>query len=152
MELQKQKCSLSKHSEIDAVSYCQECKKYFCNKCQNMHSELMDDHKIINLNQKNDVFIDLCKEENHNDKLEYFCKGHNSLCCVACTSKCKNEGYGQHFDCDVYHIKDIKEEKKDKLNKNINKLEEISNGIKESINELKRIFEDINKRKEEKKN
>ena len=49
MELQKKKCSLSKHSEVDAVSYCQEYKKYFFNKCQNMLSDLLEDHKIINL-------------------------------------------------------------------------------------------------------
>ena len=125
MENQKPKCSLKKHQEIDAISYCQKCKKYFCNKCQNLHSELMDEHKIINLEQKNDVFIDLCKEANHNAKLEYFCKEHNTLCCVACTSKRKDEGYGQHFDCDVCPIKNIEQEKKNKLKENIKNLEEI---------------------------
>ena len=104
MELQKKKCSSSKHPEIDAISYCEECKTYFCNKCQNMHSDILENHHIINLNKLNEVFIDKCKEENHNDKLEFFCKEHNTLCCIACTSKIKKEGYGQHFDCDVYHI------------------------------------------------
>ena len=74
MELQKKKCSLSKHLEVDAISYCQECKKYFCNKCQNMHSDLLENHKIINLNKLDEIFIDKCQEENHNDKLEFFCK------------------------------------------------------------------------------
>ena len=69
MEVQKRKCSLRTHSEIDAVSYCQDCKKYFCNKCQNHHSEILDDHKLINLNKINEVFIDKCKEDNHNCKL-----------------------------------------------------------------------------------
>ena len=32
MEPQKKKCSLSRHSEVDAVSYCQDCKSYFYNK------------------------------------------------------------------------------------------------------------------------
>ena len=67
-----------------------ECKKYFCNKCQNHHQEILDDHKIINLNNLDEVFIDKCKEDNHNYKLEFFCKEHNILCCVACTSKIKN--------------------------------------------------------------
>ena len=74
MELQKKKCSLSKHLEVDAISYCQECKKYFCNKCQNFHSEMFMDHKIINLNKLDEVFIDKCKEDNHNDKLNSFVK------------------------------------------------------------------------------
>ena len=92
MEYQKKKCSLSKHSGVDAVSYCQECKTYFCNKCQNHHSEIFENHHIIDLNNLNEFFIDKCTEDNHNDKLEFFCKEHNTLCCVACTSKIKNEG------------------------------------------------------------
>ena len=93
MELQKQKCSLNKHQEIDAVSYCQECKKYFCNKCQNMHSDLLEDHKIISINKLKEVFIDKCKEDNHNDILEFFCKDHNILCCAHCITKIKDEKY-----------------------------------------------------------
>ena len=149
MELQKKKCSLSKHSEVDAVYYCQECKKYFCNKCQNFHSEMFMDHKIINLNKLDEVFIDKCKEDNHNDKLEFLCKDHNILCCACCITKIKEEGYGQHFDCNVYHIKKIKDEKRNKLKENVNNLEELYKQIEKSINELKRIFEEINKNKEE---
>ena len=120
MENQKQKCSSKKHAEIDAISYCQECKKYFCNKC---HVEILEDHKIINLNQVNEVFIELCQEENHNDKLELYCKEHNTLCCAACTSKIRDERYGQHHDYDVCYIKD---EKKNKLKENINHLEQLN--------------------------
>ena len=150
MEVQKRKCSSSKHPEIDAISYCQDCKKYFCNKCQNMHSDLLEDHKPINLNNLNEVFIDKCKEENHINKLEFFCKEHNSLCCVACTSKIKEEGiYGQHHDCNVCFIKDIKDEKRNKLKENVNNLAELNKQIDKSIEELKRIFEEINKDKEE---
>ena len=99
MEENQKKCSNKKHAEIDAISYCQECKKYFCNKCQSHHIDI--DHKVINLNQVNEVFIELCQEENHNDKLELYCKEHNTLCCAACTSKIRDERYGQHHDCDV---------------------------------------------------
>ena len=105
MEIQNSKCSLSKHKEVNAVSYCPECKKYLCNKCQNLHIELLEDHKIINLDEKKEIFIDKCKEENHPNKLEFYCKEHNVLCCIACTAKFKEEGYGQHSDCNVTHIK-----------------------------------------------
>ena len=64
-------------------------------------------------------------------------------------SKIKEKGNGQHFECDVCCIETIKEEKKNKLNENIKKLEEFSNTIKDSINKLKEIFETINKNKEE---
>ena len=37
------KCSVKKHSEINAVCYCNYCKKYLCNKCQNNHLEFLED-------------------------------------------------------------------------------------------------------------
>ena len=149
MDMQKKKCSTKKHLEIDAIVYCNECKKYFCNKCQNQHSEMFDEHKTIKLNNLNDTFIDICKENNHKNKLEFYCKVHNTLCCGLCISKIKEEGYGQHSDCEVYHIKYIKDEKKKKLKENIFNLEEINNQIENSINELNKIFEVINKNKED---
>ena len=66
-------------------------------------------------------------------------------------SKIKGNSFGQHFDCDVCSIKEIKEEKKNKLNENVKYLEEISKNISESINQLKEIYEKINESKEEMK-
>ena len=149
MDYQKEKCSSKNHSEVDAIIYCQKCKKYYCNKCQNYHSEILDEHKIINLNNLNEIFIDECKENNHNYKLEFYCKVHNTLCCLGCISRIKEEGYGQHSDCDVCHIKHIKSEKNNKLKENITHLEELYNQIEKSINELKVIYEEINKSKED---
>ena len=79
MEIQKNKCSTKKHSEINAIIFCNECKKYFCNKCQNYHNEIFEEHKAINLNNSNDIFIDKCKENNHINKLEFYCKKHNIM-------------------------------------------------------------------------
>ena len=149
MENQKMKCSLKKHSEVDAISFCQDCKIYLCNKCQNHHSEILENHKTINLKDEKDIFINACQKENHFLNLEFYCKDHNTLCCSACVSKIKEGGYGQHFDCDVYHITKIKDEKRNKLKDNINILEGLSNQIEKSINEIKIIFEEINKSKED---
>ena len=150
MEDKNQKCSTKKsHSEIDAISYCQECKSYFCIKCQRLHSELFEEHKIIKLKNKIEIFEDICKEIGHKDRLEFFCKDHNALCCVACTSKMKEEGYGQHHECNICKIVDIKKEKMNKLKENINNLEILYNQIEQSINELKKIYEEIDKNKED---
>ena len=143
------KCSQIDHGEIDAITFCQECKVYFCNKCDNFHSQLFKKHHINNLDKNaNEIFIDLCKEENHYLKLKYFCKNHNQLCCVACIAKIKGEGNGQHTDCNVCFINDIKEEKKNKLEKNIKNLEKYSETFMVSINELKELFEKMNEKKE----
>ena len=112
--MEKKKCSLKKHSEIDAINYCHDCNKYLCNKCQNLHSELFDDHHLYSIDKYNkDFFTGFCQEEHHNQfKLEFFCKSHNKLCCIGCSIKSEKKEYGQHKDCDVCIIEKIKDEKK----------------------------------------
>ena len=113
--MENKKCSLKKHSEINAINYCQECKIYLCNKCQNLHSELFESHHIFNLDKNiNDFFTGFCEEKDHyKHELEIFCKTHNKLCCLACIYKLDDKkGYGQHKSCDICNIEDIKEEKK----------------------------------------
>ena len=149
MDNQK-KCSLKAHSDNNAISYCQKCEIYMCNKCDKAHSDLCTNHSehIINENI-NDFFTGICKEEKYHSKLCYFCKTHNKLCCAYCIVKIKGEGNGQHKDCEVCFIKEIKEEKKNKLKENIKCLKELSNSLESSINELKKLFDKINENKEE---
>ena len=149
----KIKCSSKKHEEIFAIHYCIQCKIYLCKKCDNFHSELFQNHKINNLDSNiNEILAENCKEEGHEDKLIYFCKPHNKLCCAKCISKIKGKGNGQHSDCEICFIEDIKEAKKEKLKENIIKLEELSKNIEKSINELKKLCEDIDINKENLKN
>ena len=144
------KCSLEEEKEIEAVCYCAECKIYMCNKCENIHEKLFKKyHHCYKLDKDiNEIFTGLCKEENHNEPLEYFCKIHNKLCCVSCICKIKGKGKGFHKDCDVCFIEDIKDEKKNKLQENIKNLENLSKSFEESIQELKKIFESVNENKE----
>ena len=131
------KCSSKKHEEIKAVAFCQACKAYLCNKCLNYHSELFEEHITSDLNKNiKEIFSGICYEEKHKEVLEYLCKTHNVLCCAACLSKINSKGNGQHKDCDVCNIEEIKEEKKSKLKENIKYLEDYSKTIEQSINEL----------------
>ena len=57
-----------------------------------------------------------------------------------CLCKNKEKGYGQHFDCNVSLIENIKDEKRNKLKENINNLEELYKQIDQSINKLKEIY------------
>ena len=149
MEITKKKCSLKKHNEIDAISYCHECKIYMCNKCINHHQELYENHHQLNLDKDIEVFIDICQEDNHPMKLAYYCKDHNQLCCVCCIAKVEGNGYGQHKDCNICFIENIKEEKKNALKENIKYLEDVSKNLDNQIKELKNIFEKINVYKED---
>ena len=151
MELKQRNiyCSLPDHSKIEAMFFCQECRIFMCNKCEKSHSDLFNNHHQFKLDKDiNDIFIGFCKEKDHIDKLIYFCKNHNKLCCASCITKIKDEINGQHTDCNVCIIKDIENEKKNKLKENIKCLEKLSNSLEESINKLKIIFEKINENKE----
>ena len=108
-EITKKKCSLKDHEENDAIVYCQDCKIYMCNKCNNHHSQLFKNHKQYNLdNNIIKLFSDICKKNNHNMKLQYFCEDHNVLCCAACISKIKTNGNGAHKYCNVIQLKKLK--------------------------------------------
>ena len=112
MEIKK--CSLKQHLEIDAISYCQLCKIYMCNKCVKNHSELFKNHNQIKLEKSSDksiLFTGICEEKNHKDELKYFCKIHNELCCAECITKLKGKENGQHSDCNICFIEDIENEK-----------------------------------------
>jgi hypothetical protein len=143
-------CSNKKHIDVSAISYCKECKLYLCNKCKNLHSEFYEDHHLFNVDKDiNSLFTGLCNKKKHNIELQFYCKDHNELCCAACLCKIQGEEYGQHKDCTVMPISEIKEEKKKKLEENIKCLEDLSLSLNKSINELKSIFVKINENKEE---
>ena len=146
----EKKCSSKEHQEIKAKFYCQICKIYMCNKCESIHQKLFSNHSPYNLNENiNEIFTGICKEENHLNSLDYFCKNHNVLCCAACISKIKGKGNGQHADCEICFIEDIKDTKKNKLKDNIKLLEDLSNTLNQSIINLKNILEKNEKDKEQ---
>ena len=77
------KCSLKEHKEIDAIFYCQECRIYICNKCEQFHSNWYKDNHKYNLDKDlTEIFTGFCQEKNHSCELGYFCKTHNMLCCA----------------------------------------------------------------------
>ena len=148
MEAQK-KCFTEEHKEINAISYCPECRIYMCNKCEKYHSPFFKTHQISKLNKEEELFTGFCQEKNHPNRLEYFCKEHNQLCCANCIAKINKKGDGQHKDCNVCEIELIKEVKKNKLKENIKYLEDIENNFNENMKLLKEFFEKIDKDKED---
>ena len=148
--MENKKCSLKNHEDLLAINYCQECKIRMCHKCTNFHKEIFEHHHMNKLVQEsNEVFNGFCPEKGHNLELEFFCKSHNQLCCAACLCKIKSKGKGQHSECEVCTIEEIKETKKRELAENINILEKFTKTADATINELKAIYEEINKNKED---
>ena len=148
--MESKKCSSKEHSDINAINFCQKCEIFMCHKCDIFHSNLFSRHQTYNINEDiKNIFSGMCKENNHNIKLDLFCKNHNILCCAACIANIKDKRYGKHKDCEICTIENIKDEKMSQLKNNINSLEELSKKLEESINELKQLFSKINEDKEE---
>ena len=146
----QKKCSQIKHADFNAIGYCLECNIYLCNKCISLHSQLFENHQNYNLEKDiSEIFTGLCKKKKHKNELKYYCKDHNILCCAACISKIKDKENGQHKDCNVCNIEEIEKEKKKLLIENIKYLDDFSNNIENSKNELKKLVENINKNKED---
>ena len=145
------KCFSEEHKEIDAICFCPECKIYMCNKCVNIHSSLFKKHHPYNINKEEEIFTGFCQEKNHTDKLKYYCKIHNKLCCAACLCKVDKLGDGQHKDCEVCIIQNIKDEKRNKLKENIKILEELNINLNEIMEKIKKLFQKLEKDKEDSK-
>ena len=72
---ENKKCSSKEHLNNDAKSYCQIGKVYMCNKCDNFHSNLCQNHNQYNIDQDIKViFTGYCKHDNHPNKLDIFVK------------------------------------------------------------------------------
>ena len=148
-EIINKKCSLEEHKDKDAILYCQECKINMCNNCVKIHSSLLKKHHVYSLEKEiKDIFTGLCTNRQHSLELEFYCKTHNELCCAACISKIKFNGKGKHNNCEVYHIRKIKNDKKLNLNNNVKLLEKLSKELEPAIKELKNIFEKLNESKD----
>ena len=72
-----------------------------------------------------------------NFKLNYFCKTHNKLCCAPFIVKIRGKENGQHTDCKICFIEDIKDEKKNRVKEKIRLLEGLSSKFKESFDKIK---------------
>ena len=54
METEKKKCSLEKHKDKEAFSYCTKCEKYMCKKCEQFHSDFFESkHSLFIYESKN---------------------------------------------------------------------------------------------------
>ena len=150
MELGK-KCSSEEHKEIEAIIFCPECQIYMCKRCENIHNTLFKNHHAYNIekNINEEIYTGFCHEKTHHIELKYFCKDHNKLCCAACIAKINKIGDGQHNNCEVCLIQEIKEEKKNKLKNNGETLQNLNNKLEDSIAQFKNLFDKIDKDKDD---
>ena len=90
----------------------------------------------------------ICGEQNHFEKLEFYCKTHNKLCCSSCIIKIQKKGKGRHSNCEICVIEEIRDKKKENLNNNLSYLKNLSKTFEQSIIGLKQVFDEIQKDKD----
>ena len=126
MDYQKQKCSLEEHKESEAISYCQECNIFMCNKCDKVHLSIRKNHHIFSLDKNvKEIFTSFSKEEKHLYELENIYKIHDRLYYEQSTTNIKNKGNTQHTNSVIRNAKVIVGEKKTNLKKNVDILEKL---------------------------
>ena len=74
MENSKKKCSLKEHMEVDAIYFCQECRIYICNKCDQFHSSWYKNHHKFNLNKDLMYLLGFAKKKIIQLNLDIFVK------------------------------------------------------------------------------
>ena len=73
----------------EAKFYCEECSKFFCGKCVELHNSLFKKHALLgkeNISQwpETDVVeLQQCKEH-RKEKLTIFCEDHSQVICHVC--------------------------------------------------------------------
>lgn len=149
METTEKKCYTKSHANKKAIKFCLNCNKYLCELCLASHAKCDRKHELYSIdNELNLSFKGTCQENNHPNNLDYYCSTHNNLCCAACLCKIKDKGDGQHTECKACSIEEIKEEKREKLNNNINILKDLAQNFKKKLKEVRKIYDKTNNQKE----
>ncbi|XP_064401879.1 E3 ubiquitin-protein ligase TRIM71-like isoform X1 [Halichondria panicea] len=89
--------------KVAATKYCQQCKKFMCDKCIQMHQMWGDfsDHKLADADDtKIDQQVNNCKEHREIEA-EYFCETCSDLVCTKCTND-MHKGHKHNLISSVY--------------------------------------------------
>ncbi len=128
-----------KHLKKEAVEYCENCQKFFCNVCEIYHKDLINGHKGIPVK-----YLNICKKHMNVNKINSYCKKCKEELC----SICDINNHNQH---NIISIPDYWNKVNDKLQFNSpQELERKLNNEKKNfenviINSLEKITFLINK-------
>ncbi|XP_060588739.1 uncharacterized protein LOC132744138 [Ruditapes philippinarum] len=122
-------CSETERTTV-AIKYCVDCTTYVCQECLNDHNKFaaLRKHQIVEITEANELLGDTDQVQgkrsvecrSHDEHfIDRYCKGHDEVCCSLCVAV-------KHRSC-----------------KDINKIETVAEGIKESqeLCELKSSLE-----------
>ena len=125
-----------------------------CKECLNIHSKFLPSHQLITFENDKDTlnYTIYCSQKNHNNmNLNYYCEAHNQFCCALCHCLKKDNNYGIHSNCKIISIKEIENTKKQNLNINMQKLDELIKKINEKKEIISNLLDKNLKNKEETK-
>lgn len=84
-------CS-SRNLNTEALSYCKDCGKQFCNECLQYHNKVLDWHRVLgkdavqNWGEVKHVTANVMCDDHPGKELEMFCADHDCLCCHICVN------------------------------------------------------------------
>ena len=136
-------CKLNFKANSDKNNFykCNQCKKNLCEQCNNKHKEENKEHNIINYENKNYI-CDI-----HNEKYNSFCKQCNKNICTNCNNEHKEHEI-IYYENLLPNLNEV-ENKNKKLRNDINKLKSIINDMINKLNKVKYTmdyFYNINKK------
>jgi len=146
MENGEIKCSLEKHSNKAAKVFCQDCKILMCEECNEAHLDICKIHHYQQIGKSSN---DKCKDAQNIKEIIFFCKTHDRLCNTKCNAHPKNGINGQKFDCEIFLLNNIEEEKRKILKENIKLLEYELKYIDDISKKLKKLTDIIFNKKED---
>ena len=101
-KIKKRDCENCK--KVAAAKYCQQCTKFMCDKCIEMHQMWGDfsDHKLADADDtKIDQQVNNYCKEHQEMEAEYFCETCSNLVCSKCTND-KHKGHKHNLISSVY--------------------------------------------------
>lgn len=76
---------------VEAISYCEKCENFLCEKCLTPHTQLYGKHVVLGRDNVEKWPLAECSiiercPEHRNKKIGFFCENHGQLCCNNCVS------------------------------------------------------------------
>ena len=138
------KCDNCKEST--AVKYCQECKKFMCEKCLNIHATRGDfsSHRLLSSSVTKDPKVaasSSIKCEKHRDREAYcFCETCSELICGDCTANA-------HLSHNYHPINDVISKHQDELVSSLRPVKDMMDTVQETLQAYTTRATEINNQK-----
>ena len=145
-------CEICKNCEADGVAFCQQCDKFACQSCVQMHSVqmgLFEGHEVVPIEKLQDISAKTFQPKNqpvkkclvHGDQLKLFCFDCKKLICRDCSIK-------DHKEHSIEFNSIVAQQKKTELLESVRSIQQAKEFFCLALKEIGSTQEDIEAQKE----